>query len=319
MSLKIFFATDVHGSDRTFRKFVAAGKHYGVNVAILSGDLTGKMIIPIVREQDGTHRVDLLGNKMEAKTDKTLKEIIEAIRSNGFYPFIGTLDEIREIDSNENKKNEVFLRFQIERLEEWLTISEMHFKGSGVKVFINAGNDDPPVVDEILRIADPDVLVNPEDRVVDVGDGHEMISSGLSNPTPWRTPRETTEDNLTTKIEEMTSKVKDMKNCIFNLHCPPFYSGLDYAPRLDEQLRPKAGAAGGADMIPVGSTAVRAALEKYQPLLGLHGHIHESKAAGEIGRTVCINPGSEYGEGILRGVVVTLEDKKVKSYYFTSG
>ena len=72
-------------------------------------------------------------------------------------------------------------------------------------------------------------------------------------------------------------------------------------------------------MGPGGSSAVRSAIEKHQPLLGLHGHIHESKGFVKIGRTFCVNPGSEYGEGILRGVIIDLEDGKVKNFLLTQG
>jgi len=65
--------------------------------------------------------------------------------------------------------------------------------------------------------------------------------------------------------------------------------------------------------------AVREAIEKYKPLLGLHGHIHESRGVVNIGRTLCINPGSEYGEGIIRGAIVDLAKDKVLSYQLTSG
>jgi hypothetical protein len=72
-------------------------------------------------------------------------------------------------------------------------------------------------------------------------------------------------------------------------------------------------------MISVGSKAVRAAIEKYQPLVGLHGHIHESRSAQKIGRTTCINPGSEYGEGILRGCLVTFAEGVIEGFQMTSG
>ncbi len=72
-------------------------------------------------------------------------------------------------------------------------------------------------------------------------------------------------------------------------------------------------------MVSVGAVAVRNAIEKYKPLLGLHGHIHESKASEHLGRTLILNPGSEYGEGILRGVLVDLDDKKIQSHLFVQG
>jgi hypothetical protein len=73
------------------------------------------------------------------------------------------------------------------------------------------------------------------------------------------------------------------------------------------------------EMAQVGSTAVAEMIEKYQPLLGLHGHIHEATGKRQIGRTLCVNPGSNYTEGILNGFILTLDDKKIKGAIFTSG
>jgi hypothetical protein len=109
-----------------------------------------------------------------------------------------------------------------------------------------------------------------------------------------------------------------MSNCIFNLHCPPYDSGIDIAPKLNDELRPVLNA-GQPVMIPVGSTAIKAAIGKYQPLLGLHGHVHESSGVVELGRTLCLNPGSEYGEGILRGILVDISNRRVDRYVRTEG
>ena len=171
------------------------------------------------------------------------------------------------------------------------------------------GNDDPKQLAEI--IGSSSYVKNPEGKIVDLDEAHEMISSGYSNPTPWNTPREVSEDELGRMIETMASGLKDPKNSIFNLHCPPYDSTLDTAPQLDETLRPIV-TMGDLLKIPVGSTAVRAAIEKYQPMVGLHGHIHESPGHVKIGRTICVNPGSEYQSGILRGYIIDLEKDKLK-------
>ena len=77
--------------------------------------------------------------------------------------------------------------------------------------------------------------------------------------------------------------------------------------------------AGRAVMVPVGSTAVRSVIERHQPLLGLHGHIHEARGAKTIGRTVCLNPGSSYNTGRIDGALIYLEDDRVKRFQFVSG
>lgn len=143
-----------------------------------------------------------------------------------------------------------------------------------------------------------------------------MISSGWSTPTPWNTFRECSEEELQKKIQAMVCQVEDMSRCIFNLHDPPYGSGLDEAPELDPQLRPKYA---GRSTVAVGSKVVKEAVEKHQPLLGLFGHIHEAKGLAKIGRTVCINPGSSYEQGILLGVLVDLDGRGINRYLLTSG
>ena len=76
-----------------------------------------------------------------------------------------------------------------------------------------------------------------------------------------------------------------------------------------------------ASPTPVGSTAVRDAVQRVQPLLSLHGHIHESRGATKIGSTLALNPGSSYEEGILQAAIVNLDPKKrkVRNYQLVNG
>jgi Icc-related predicted phosphoesterase len=205
-----------------------------------------------------------------------------------------------------------------ESIERWVRMTEERLKGTGVKCYISAGNDDTYNIDPILDSSD--VMIHPDEKLVMIDDMHEMISTGKSNMTPWKCPRDVPEEELAKHIDDLASQVNNLEKCIFNIHVPPYGTGIDSAPELDENLKPKLAPGGGTISIPVGSKAVRAAIEKYQPLLGLHGHIHESKGTFKIGRTLCINPGSEYTEGILRGFLCDLDEKKgVKDFLFTSG
>jgi len=148
-----------------------------------------------------------------------------------------------------------------------------------------------------------------------------MISVGISTPTPWKTPREVSEEELGKMIEEMALKVPDMQKAIFNFHDPPKDSTLDTCPMLDWDQDPPAQITQGGQVVlfGAGSVAVRDAIEKHKPMLGLHGHIHESQSVAKIGRTTCINPGSEYAEGVLRGCIVNIVDGEVQGYQMTSG
>jgi uncharacterized protein len=170
-------------------------------------------------------------------------------------------------------------------------------------------------VDDIL--AGSQGLVFCDDRIVRVGP-HEMISSSFANPTPWNSPRELDEEALFERLKKLADQLEDPSRSIFNLHVPPYDSRLDIGPSLKPDLTPRY-SGGQPVMKPVGSHAVRQLIEEYQPLLALHGHIHESKGEIRIGRTLALNSGSEYNTGRLHGVVVTLGDERVVSHQFVVG
>ncbi len=313
---KIFFATDVHGSEKTFLKFLGAAKFYNVKTIILAGDITGKMIVPIVSQKDNSFRCTFLGSDVVVRTEDELANLEKNIRHNGFYPYKTTEDVVNRLKDDQSKVDELFTKLMVENVDRWLKLAKDRLIPLGVKCYVSPGNDDRFAIDEILNASD--FVVNPEDKVVDV-DGYEMITIGYSNITPFDSPREMDEEKLYSRIEALASQVKNVQNSIFNLHCPPQGTKIDQAPQLDRELRPVLSPLGGFEMVPVGSLAVRKTIEKYQPLLGLHGHVHESDGIERIGRTLCVNPGSQYADGILRGALITLKDGKVENYLITRG
>lgn len=313
---RIFFTTDIHGSEICFLKFVSSGKFYNANAIIMGGDITGKMIVPLVENPDGSHKANFMGIDDVLKSSEEVEKIEKRIRDSGYYPYRTSQEEMDELNADPRKVDKLFSSLMNETLQRWLDIAGEKLKGTGIKCYVLPGNDDRHEIDEILEKSE--YVVNPEGKVVEIDSHHEMISSGYANITPWRCPRDVDEGALKERLEAMASQVNDMNNAIFCLHCPPHNTELDIAPKLDEQLRPVV-QRGGMTMIHVGSQAVRQTIEKYQPLLGLHGHIHESKGALRIGRTLCLNAGSEYSEFILRGVLVDLHEKGFKDYLFTSG
>jgi hypothetical protein len=313
---KLFFATDLHGSEKCFLKFVNAAKFYKADTLIMGGDVTGKLLVPVVKQPNGKFLATYSGSKHTAGNDKDLEELQKEIRFAGYYPYVTDPETFKELQTDPAKVNALFVQVMLATLERWMRLAEERLKGTGVKVYMTGGNDDLPEIEEIIKKSD--FVIDPEGKVVEIGGTYEMLSSGWSNPTPWKTPRECSEEQLWDRIEEMTSQVKDMKKCIFNLHVPPYASGLDTCPKLDETLKPVIGG-GEIVMVPTGSTSVRKAIEKYQPLLALHGHIHEGKGFLKIGNTFCVNPGSEYGEGILRGALIELEGASIKNFLLTQG
>jgi len=310
---RLFFATDIHGSDKCWKKFINAGKFYEADVLILGGDMTGKGLVPVVRSGSGNEfKAEFRGKKYTLDSKEKLEEFEKMVAMSGYYIHYTTQDELEELSADPKKLDALFLELMIERVRQWLKFAEERLKGTNIKCYVCPGNDDHFEINKVLE--ESSTVIDASDKVIEVDGYHEMINIGWSNPTPWNTPRECSEEELAKKIETQVSKLKNVKNSIFQIHAPPYGSQLDNAPKLDKTLKIVYG-----EMIPVGSRAVANAIEKYQPLLGLHGHIHESDGVVKIGRTLCINPGSVYTEGILRGVVINLDKDSIKSYYTVSG
>jgi Icc-related predicted phosphoesterase len=312
---RVYFITDVHGSNRCFRKFLNAAGFYKADVIVLGGDITGKSMVPVVDQGDGTFRCTYQGTESVLGSLQEAEAFSNKAADSGVYTTVMSSSEFKELE-NPARVTEAFRRLMVARVKEWVSLAEQRLGNTNVKCFISPGNDDIFEIDPVLSSSS--YVVNPEGRVVKVDETHEMITLGYTNRTPWNSPREVDEEPLSGMISAMVDKVEDMKSAIFNIHVPPINTPIDKAPRVDETLKIVV-KAGNVEIISAGSSACRAAIQKYQPMLGLHGHIHESRGIVKLGRTVCINPGSEYGEGILRGVIVDIDGEKVKSFLLTSG
>lgn len=315
MSMRIYFATDIHGSDVCWRKFLNAAKFYDVDTLILGGDVSGKAVVPVVAAPGGFLIRQFSGDRH--LTPEETREAETRIRDMGFYPYRTTDEELDATWDQPEAVDRVFLTLMRETLTKWLDLAEQRLAGTGIRLYAMTGNDDPPELQQMLR--DSTVLTETEDSLLDLGEGIQMISFGYSNPTPWNTPRELDDDEIERRIEKMALRVDRPGRAVFNLHVPPARTSIDKAPALDASLKPVV-KGGAMVMQSVGSEGVRRILERHQPMLGLHGHIHESRGAVRLGGTLSINPGSEYGDGILRGAVLELDGKRgVRHYQLPSG
>ena len=311
---KLFFATDVHGSEICWKKFISGGKFYEADIIILGGDMTGKAIVPIIAQGGDKYKVTLLDQESILEGQDKVDEMVRIIRDRGYYPYVTNPDEVVEINVTPGRSDEVFLAQVLETAQRWMEYADEKLAGTGIRCYVCPGNDDMFELDEAISVSKQVELA--EGRVISLDDHHEMVSTGWSNPTPWDTHREEEEDALRQRIEAIISQVQDVRNAVFNLHAPPFGSGLDEAPELTDDLRL---AYAGQSLVSVGSHAVMAVIEEHQPLLGLFGHIHEGKGARRVGKTLCINPGSMYEQGILHGAVIELKRRKVGNYILTTG
>jgi uncharacterized protein len=318
---RVFFATDIHGSERTFRKFVNGAKFYKVDHIIMGGDITGKFLVPIVHEHNAHFRVTLQGATETIEGQTALQAVKERIETLGFYHVTLEEDELKAMQENQGEIDKLFRQLGRERLERWIAFADERLAGTDVKWYVTGGNDDPADVLTVLDSMESEHVVNCEERVVMMDDLYPMANCGYSNPTPWDTPREVEEEVLEQHLERAIQGIDEFSSAVFNFHVPPHDSTLDDCPKLDWSTDPPSPiiVAGVPQSAPAGSTAVRKVVEKYQPLLMLTGHIHEARGLVKVGRTTVINPGSEYGEGILRGCILTLAPGKVVGYQLTSG
>ena len=309
--IKLFFVTDIHGSNVCYRKFLNALPIYGADVAVLLGDLTGKVLVPLVDKGGDKWECTLMGQYREINGQEELADIKKTTENAGYYWVHQTRQEFDDTRADPAKIDALFKSLVFARVQEWLDLADERLEGKPFQMYMAPGNDDWFVIDDMIDNAK---LVHPCDkRVVEI-DHHEMITSSASNPTPWQTPREMSEEDLEKHLRELCVMVKNQETAIYNFHVPPYGYSLDLCPKLDENLTMAAD-----EKIHAGSLGAKAVIEQYQPLLGLHGHIHESRGAQKAGRTLLINPGSEYSEGILKGVIIMLDKKKIKDYVFTSG
>jgi len=316
---RLFFATDVHGSEQCFRKLLGAAEFYKADLLVLGGDVTGKMVIPIVDLGDGTFKADYLGTEQIAKTPEELHRIEQLIANSGYYYHHCTKPEMEELKASKEKVDKLFLRVMKETLVRWVNYAEQVLAKTGTTCYVTGGNDDlQEVVDEIK---DTEHLKNVDNKVVRIDEMHEMANLGWSNMTPWKCPRDCSEEELGERIEKLLASVSDMRNCVLNFHTPPKDCGLDTVPKLDDSVYPPKPVLedGRPVMFGAGSESVLRAIREHQPLVDLCGHVHESRGVCNIGKTLVTNPGSEYAEGVLRGVLVNLADKKVLSWQLTSG
>lgn len=305
--MRIYFCSDIHASRKCWKKFLASANFYSADIIMVGGDITGKFIVPIVRQPKGYHTAKFMGVERRIDNKEEMQRLKLRIADSGQYWAEMAPDEQRWYAEDQARVDELFHKLVLERVAEWLEEADDKLRGTGVRCFVSGANDDFLEVDDALK--NSEVIEDPNGRVIDLPDGYQILGMGYGNPTPWPCPRDIPEAELAGRIDEAAKGVRDPGKTLFSLHVPPIGTGLDLAPRLDENLQMVVNG-GGPEMIPVGSTATKEAIEKYRPLLGLHGHIHESKGVKKLDGVPVANPGSEYGEGILDGLLIDIHPKK---------
>ena len=312
--MRIFFATDIHGSDVCWRKFLNAGAFHKADVLVMGGDMTGKAMVPIVAN-GGTWELTLQGQRQAVDGEDELVAMEKRISDRGYYPVRLSRDEVDAWSADPALVDARFKQEMLQSVERWMAIADDRLRGKSIRCVVSPANDDMFEIDPLIEAAE---LVDLGESNAIALDGFTLVSTGWANPTPWKTFRELPEDELRSRIDGLVAEVPDPRKAIFNFHAPPYGSNLDSAPKLDEEMNY---VAGGQALVPVGSRAVRDAIVAYGPVLSLHGHIHEGRGAVKLGKTLAVNPGSTYEDGVLQAAIVDLDEKKgeVKRYLLING
>jgi len=312
--MRIFFATDIHGSEVCWRKFLNAGAFHKADVLVMGGDMTGKAMVPIVA-RGGGWRLELQDQEHFLSTEDEVRAMEKRILDRGYYPIRLSDDEVTAWKADPALVDARFEAEMMSNVQRWMALADERLKGTGRRCIVSPANDDIFELDPIIDAAE---LVDLGEQNTIELDGFTMVSTGWANTTPWNTFRELPDPELRVRIDELVKDVPDKHRAIFNFHAPPYGSNLDSAPQLNADMTY---VAGGRALVPVGSHAVRDAIADYGPVLSLHGHIHEGRGAVKIGRTLAVNPGSTYEDGVLQAAIVDLDSKKgeVKQYLLING
>ncbi|HEU4673920.1 MAG TPA: hypothetical protein VFS32_13560 [Candidatus Limnocylindrales bacterium] len=313
--VRLVQTADLHGSNAAFRKFLSAAVRNDANHAIISGDLTGKAIVPIIR-RDGRHEAWLFGNREVVETEAELERLRTKIGDVGMYDHVCDEEEARALDADPERLHDLFVEKMNARLAEWLTLAGEVLAPAGIPLWLIPGNDDDRSVDPILDASQ--YACNVDNRVVELDEHHELVSLGDTSMTPWECPRDYPEEHMDEVVPALFGQVRNPAGAIVNMHCPPRDTKIDQCPELSSDLEIRF-EGGQVIMGSAGSSAIRRGLDQLQPVLSLHGHIHEARGVHKLGRTLCLNPGSEYAEGIMKASIVNLEPTRVKGYILISG
>ncbi|HEY1331774.1 MAG TPA: metallophosphoesterase [Actinomycetota bacterium] len=315
--VRLYVVSDFHASEKAWRKMLNAVRLgiYKADAVLYCGDLTGKAIVPIVEDGD-RFEAELFGVRRVARSEEELMGLERDIAAIGYYPYRTTHAEIDDVVGDPSKLAALFDRKLATQVTDWMALAADRLEGTGVPVYLIPGNDDPYIIDESL--ADSGYCTNVDGRIVDIAGGLQVIGLGKSSPTPWQTPREVSEDDFLEEIYGLADQARDPRRTIFLIHCPPYDTGIDVAPMLDQNLQLKASA---GDLLrgPVGSTGVLQAVKTVAPLLSLHGHIHESGGERKLGDTLLVNPGSEAAFGVVRGHIVDVSADGIERSFRVEG
>jgi Icc-related predicted phosphoesterase len=307
-SFKLLLASDLHGSNAAFRKLVTLAVQLNVDTLVVAGDWSGKQSLLVLKQPNGSAiYVDLDGAERPLAPDQ-LSGQLEIWRDSGIYPVLVDGADASSISKFDSLARDV----RALRLKQWLDYGQERTRAATTKVFAIPGNDDGPEIDDVLL--NHSWVCDVDERVIRYRE-YQILGLGFSTPTPWKTPRELSEEEIASRLRKMASQVDDWSRTISIIHVPPYNSGIDLAPEIvgEDGSLPRETGRGN---VSIGSRAVRSFIESQQPLAVLAGHCHGSRGLARIGSTICVNAGSQYHHGSLSACLLSFRKSKMLGHQF---
>lgn len=280
--MKILYTADLHGNQILVEKLVKLSNYS--DTLILGGDLCATHFIPII--DDGSeitlyefNRAVRLENSKQALIQK------EKLFQNGFISWYGSLKNFRKLNKEE---------YQTKIQEKSLRATLNKLKTSFENILLILGNDDSSALEKNLNKNKNKKVTNLNEKVIKLN-GYEFVGFSYVPITPFNTYFELTEFELERRLKPLLSRIKNYSSSVWIFHSPPYNSGLDLTA-----------------FGPVGSKSIKHFIQERQPKLFLCGHIHESPNLVKLGKTICINPGSEPNLGLLKAVLIDLNRMRIK-------
>jgi Icc-related predicted phosphoesterase len=306
----LFFTADIQGSDICWNKLLNAADLFHVDALIVSGNLIGSALQPMVREEGGTWRSVLGQTPVRVKTREEISALEEKIRSLGRYPYRVSPEEALELEHSPTLRQKRLEQEARRALRHWLELAEGKLKKAGRRLIMMAGEQDPSFVDAI--IGESSAVERAHGKIITLNPNHKLISAGsFRNGGQEDDSHRFKEQEMFRHLQDRVSELGEVYRNIFNIQIPPLDATLCNAVCLN-CAREKDNR---SDYYPPGSAAVRRLIETYQPLLSLHGNTHgRDNKFTHIGRTLCCVPGNGRLEGLLSGFLITLKKSEILDF-----
>ena len=266
IEMKFLYTSDLHGEVHLYQELLELALSSSAEIIALGGDLLPSFA-PSKRYEDMVPNQKMFILQF---LSPFLKRVIETTPAKKIFLIPGNWDLGYPYLFREPMEGVVNLAQESDRLENGFEITGYPFV--------------PPTPfrpKDYEKMDDREAAWPPQKRPSYIRSPGESDELTAVDPYLFLRGRETIEEDLEGLVQPL-----DPRRTIYMMHSPPYGTKLDIIQ-------------GGN---PTGSRSIKAFIERNQPLLTLHGHIHEAPELSgtyveRIGKTLSINPGQSIGAG----------------------